>query len=304
MGQAYGKPKGVGGRGTPQRLQPRDLEEATHVLFVHLERGVQLPMTNLAGEWNPYVRLCLDPQRSDDKKMQRQESSLKFRTLSPTWQPAERFEFIVTEKSTARLLLQVGDRNLGRRDSRVCAAVLRLGQLQVGEEENHQLQLYRASDGSKCSSSSFVQVRALLLPRDSAFDTVHDVVWEYSRMDKRTGLAGGDLRGSDAGKYSDEAGRFFSHNFQGVSPRIPKGYVVHSTWAIRCAWQYALAPTSQRWLDEHFGRAKACRRRWVRELRRCGESDDGELHFVERPPPPPPVTPEAACFCLPVATAR
>mmetsp|Transcript_20859 Transcript_20859/g.27044 ORF Transcript_20859/g.27044 Transcript_20859/m.27044 type:complete len:355 (+) Transcript_20859:22-1086(+) len=313
-GAAKANKGGEGGRGYFQRLQPADVGKDQYVLLVWLESGNNLPLVNVAGETNPSIRFYLEPA-IEGRKKQKQDSSLKFRTTSPEWVPAERFEFIVPKVSSddfdqedVKLLIQVSNRNVARADTHAAFGVIRINSLDLsGKKETKKIHLSMCSDGSPCPDSSYLNLTTQLMPKIQAFDVAYDLIWEYARVapgSTHSIPTDVDPDLGDPGKYSDETGSVFAMRFDDIAPAIPAGYEVSKSWSIESTsfnadgWQFtSLGFKSERWMDEHVQIARFCRRRWTRECRRSitetnNPLDSVRFHIAKIPVPPqiPPGT--------------
>lgn len=277
-----------GGRGSFQRLSPGDVPDSAYVLIVDLEQGVALPLSKDAT----YVRLHVEPQLDEVRRLQQQDSSLKC-SCNPCWMPPEWFEFVVADARRAHLVIQV--RDVG---GRVAFADVRLRSLfDDGQIETHELELFGYEDGLACGARLRLTTR--LVPKQQAFDVVRDLVWEYARCE------GGQPK--DSLEFSDESGSSFFGSFDDAAPVVPPGYEILRSWGLEKTalnadgWQFATHLKSDRWLDTSFPFATVVRRRWTRQCKRCSsfdELDDIELHARRRrhegPQPPDGAPPTIA----------
>ena len=120
-------PAMIGDQPKLQRVPPRALAEGASLLRLTLLSGTGLPLSHVLGETNPYVSLAL---ASGGKEQQAQQSSIKYRTTTPQW--SERFEFLLppgVPLDAWRIVVQLSDRNLGRKDHEAAHAVLVVSKL-------------------------------------------------------------------------------------------------------------------------------------------------------------------------------
>jgi hypothetical protein len=83
-----------------------ELPKESKVLIVKVVGANNLPTANLFNSADPFVQLSLSPAH-EIAGPQKQNTSGKSGTLFPRWEPAERFQFILGDMSSSRLIISV-----------------------------------------------------------------------------------------------------------------------------------------------------------------------------------------------------
>jgi hypothetical protein len=268
----------------------------SRVLVVHLLRCRGLPAADTAtGTSDPYVVFRVLPEVVAGKN-QRQNSSIKASTLNPTWEPSERFDFLVNEPAHARLIISVFDHDLGGRDDHLGDAMLRVQPIwdaaaaaaaaaagsggaesgppvrgSVGSRPAEPITLALV-DGTGSSTSAEIDLAVEIVSLKRSQDVHEDFIYEYQRWRIDTGWSHDNLLPTDPGNWSDLSGRHFGAKFDDVAPPLKPGFVISVPWSFSTtsgggdpeAWGYAVDFRHFGWNDTRSSLHSVRRRIWRR----------------------------------------
>eukprot|EP01031_Cornospumella_fuschlensis_P029015 gene29015-35020_t len=241
------------------------------VFIIRLISLSDIPVGNMYKNWSDaFVELTLlpkDAQAGDQK----QSSSTKPSTLNPKWEPPERFQFIVSQPSTAKILFSVYHYVLADPKNSV----------PLGDGV---LKLSGMPAPSSTPSSPEERSIPLTSPTDASIQ--EHVVYEYQRWQPGYNWGMADdpsklLLPTDPGRWSSEDGKKFGKTLESVAPpidgvaggqwEVTKGWHTVSTDTDPDGWQYAVSFDSPYWHHENNSSTYVVRRRsWHREVRRAG----------------------------------
>lgn len=269
--------------------------------------------------------------------MQKQHGATQFGTLEPVWRPLERFEFVVADPRTTRLVVQLSDQSSCGIDRSRCLGSLKLDDLlettqqrqvsMLGENAEgeassrvnviysgveRELDLFSAKSGKPWPGAG-ITVQLALKTKADFFRSVRDVVFEFGALQPGSSIVQDNLKipGGPA-KYANENLQLFADTFSSVAAVVPDGFRVLEDWYVEAngttGWLYARGFWSKRWETEHFPVAKVARRRWIRILERSDDdtvTDDLEIHALPGSTDAKPSDPPASiclgfcCCCKP-----
>lgn len=257
-------------------LHSQDLPPDSKVLIISLRACANLRAADVTTS-DPYVIFSVRPNQ-EGCDSQEQFSSCKANNLNPVWAPPEKFQFIITDPSRARLIISVLDHDDVGEDDNLGDAMLPVKEYAnaIGrDQEIRTLQLIDASSGNVTTSS--IELGVQLLTREEALSIQEHFVYEYERWQAVTGWGNSHLHllpGVDPGKWSDVRGEVFSEQFDDVAPPVPSDqWVVTEPWSYTTTqgdpegYQYSTNFVGFDWSDEKHHTHVVRRRLWRREVR-------------------------------------
>lgn len=186
-------------------------------------------------------------------------TSKRPQTIEPKWEPAEKFQFIVANLMSTKLVVSVYHFNGTSDPDPLGDGTLALKDL-TQDESPYSVQLINPNTGKP---GGIVEVEAFLQTAIEASNTEEHVVMEFQRWDRSAGW-GPTLNSSDPGRWSTANGTRFEKDFESIIPDIPEGWVVLKSWTTVSTtsdfegWQYAASFDSTDWFPTEQSGCKFC----------------------------------------------
>lgn len=244
------------------------LSPETEVIVIRL-KSIDLKITHgHAGSISPYVEMKLSPESLPGDQYQR--SSYKPETFTPAWAPAERFQFIVTDKQLASITISAFNfSRFQKKHDPLGDVILKLKQFNPFSTTQKEIKLIDPETG-KGESTIYIDVECMSV--SAACSVQEQNVYEYERW--RVGKLWGSTKShylpTDPGKYSTADGLKFGHTFDDVLPAltadwsITKHLFVIATDDDPDGWQYAGDIWSLNWYPREGDGLCVRRRTWRR----------------------------------------
>ena len=225
------------------------------IIKVHSARGIE-GVNTFSKSSEPYAEIKLrppDPVAGEQVKC----TSKRPPTLEPRWEPAEKFQFIVTNPSTSKIVISLyhfnGTSNpVGLGDTAIAVKDI----TDVSTTKSLKL---KNPDTGKMRGDIEIEV-CTKLAIDASNEEEH-LVYEYQRWQAVIGW-GHSLLPGDPGRWSSANGTRFEKEFDNIVPDIPTGWVVMKAWSTVSTttdpegWQYSDSFMSVDW---HPNEIKGCK---------------------------------------------
>mmetsp|Transcript_5028 Transcript_5028/g.7683 ORF Transcript_5028/g.7683 Transcript_5028/m.7683 type:complete len:292 (+) Transcript_5028:70-945(+) len=248
-----------------------ELPPSTRVVVIKLEHARDLASAEtFSGMSNPYFEMMLKPA---DKYAgeQQQRSTAKHRTLNPRWEPAERFQFVVSDMETSRIVISCYHR-FNDTETKVLGDAV-LSTKDVGDQPSITTLKLINPDNGKFHGD--VELEVVHMDVNHASSVEEHRVYEYQRWQPVVHWGSdypGHLLPTDPGRWSTADGKKFGETFSEVEPPLPAGWEVIAPWATTLTtgdlggWQYSVDFKSVSWHEEQGFGMYVRRRLWTREV--------------------------------------
>lgn len=246
----------------------------SHVLKVTLSHATELAQGDYLGKSDPYVTLAID---SD--KQQHARSSGRAGTLSPEWNPPERFDFKLMDPLTQTLLVQVWDHDLILSDDLLGSVSIPLKDFDA--QETAPTVGYALRKSGKVTGCLFLQIS--VTPLDKHEITLE--LWENEWYSFTAGWNSGESNlFQHRLRWSNEDGSVSHKDFAQVAPKPPLHFSSPG-WDFCVGkgdvngWLYATTFAGP-WYPESSPTTVVRRRKWTSICRRPGSSKALAKHMI------------------------
>lgn len=247
-------------------------EEIARVIIIKLMSARDLPVSGGLLNPDPYVELTMRPADATVGD-QLQRSTSRPRTLSPKWEPPERFQFIVSDpEAVSRIVLSIYNRPGGKNSVQALGDAIVLVKDVKPEPEIRVLKVINPETGK---FEGELEVELSYMDIHAASSIEEHTLYEFQRWQPVV-LWGADYPGhllpTDPGRWSTSDGRRFAETFEQVAPPLIEGWETIKPWSIMLTtgdlggWQYSVDFGSKNWYPEQGFGMYVRRRLWTREV--------------------------------------
>eukprot|EP01038_Epipyxis_sp_PR26KG_P008953 gene8953-12074_t len=229
------------------------LNPETKIVIVRLASLSDLPIGNSYSQvTDAFVEMKLLPSDTVAGN-QKQLSSIKPSSLSPKWEPPERFQFIVSKVNDAKVIVSVYHYNQNRpsESEPLGDAVIKLKDLfaSIGQSKPNRGK-YKLVNPQNGKNKGEVELDITFLSVAEAASVQEHTVYEFERwqpvIEWGHTPAPGHFYPRDPGRWCTEDGKKYGNELEDIAPPIPPGWTVTESWHTISTeldsngWQYAI----------------------------------------------------------------
>lgn len=249
----------------------------TQIVVVKVLSADRIEGVGFSNTADPYVEMRLSPPDGIAGE-QVKTTSKRPQTITPQWDPPEKFQYIVSNIAKSKVVFSVFHFNGTSDPTPLGDGTLSLKNL-TEEPQELKVNLINPNTG-KAGGECLVHVH-LRSVIDAGNEEEHNV-FQYQTWGSLSGWSD-SLSPGDPGLWSTANGTRFEKTFEHIEPDIPTDWIVKKPWATISTssdvegWQYSDSFYSTDWHLTEISGTNVRRRSWVRTIQLPHEKTENPM---------------------------